>query len=176
MKATVKIVLGFWGLVFAIIVALNTLIRVSDTSGSIGLIEHKLWGHSIWDFIKPQYSENYKRWKLASEASERVAYLLERYGTDNLIRNEEFETQRREAIKWSGIAYDNASAIPEEYLIKCNEEFSKGYMEYFVNAMLNWRTGFVIKDGVIVEMGVIRYNRFIMWMRTKNSEDLREMR
>lgn len=49
-------------------------------------------------------------------------------------------------------------------------------MEYFVNAMLNWRTGFVIKDGVIVEMGVIRYNRFIMWMRTKNSEDLREMR
>ena len=172
-------VIGFFnvlGVLIVVLFILNSFIRVSDSSGSIGIIEDKLWGHSIWDFVKPPYSENYKRWKSASDASEKVADLLEKFGSEDLTLNNEFENHRQEAIKWSKIAYEKASAIPEEYLKKGNEELASKYTEYFVKAVGAWKNGFSSKDINLVKIGIEDYNNFLTWMHSKSKEDFKGMR
>ncbi|HRN49269.1 MAG TPA: hypothetical protein PKW69_14650 [Niabella sp.] len=172
-------VIGFFkvlGVLIVILFILNSFIRVSDTSGSIGIIEDKLWGHSVWDFVKPPYSENYKRWESASDASEKVADLLAKYGSEDLTLNDEFENYRQQAFEWSRIAYENASAIPEEYLKKSNEELADKYTEYFVKAVGAWKDGFSNKDIDLVEVGIESYNNFLTWMHSKSREDFKGIR
>lgn len=164
------------GALLIIAVVMNSLIRVSDNSGTIGIVEDKLWGYSIWDFFEPPYSDNYKRWKSATDASEKVADLLEKFGSDALTLNSDFESHRQDAIMWSKIAYEDASTISEEYLNKSNEDLASKYSEYFVKAVDAWKTGLSTKNTSLVNIGIEDYNNFLTWMHSKSRDDFKSMR
>ena len=176
MKITIRGIAGVIGIAFIILIVANSAVRVGDSSGNIGIIEDKLWGHSIWDFLKPKYSEDYNRWKSALDASGKVAELLQKYGSSELTLNIDLELQRKAAIKLSTIGFENASSITKDYLKENNDELPDKYFSYLVTALDNWQKGLSNKDVELVKQGISKYNDFITWMNSKNRDDFKNIR
>tara|TARA_R110002167_G_scaffold232356_1_gene437556 strand:+ start:675 stop:1025 length:351 start_codon:yes stop_codon:yes gene_type:complete len=105
MKNIAKIILGAIAALVVVIIACNSLVRVSDGSGaSWGIVEEKVFGKSIVSFLQPRWSDNYRRWELANQTSTEIASLIQIHGRE-IFTDASLEEERLRAVERLDEAY-----------------------------------------------------------------------
>jgi hypothetical protein len=130
----------------------------------------------LTDLLAPPWSENYKKWNAAANASERLETLLRTHGISRLTESNDLIQQRAQAQEASKSAYANAIAIPRDYLQSSNQDFAEVYFNHFVPAMDAIHKGLMSKDTKLVKKGVSDYNQFIQWIHSSKSSDFKTLR
>ncbi len=177
MKLLLKCIAIGVAALLVLVFALNTFVRVSDSSNrSVGLVEKFLFGRSIGEILAPPWSEDYKRWDSASAASASVADLLQKFGVRDLTLRNDLAEQRAHAEQMSKLAFERASAVSRAYLAASNADLPDAYFEHFIPAMDSWWHGFTAKDTTLVQQGISNYNAFLVWFRSHDRSDFKAMR
>ena len=161
--------------IIVIILVGNSLIRVSDSENDIGIFEEIFFGKSIFSFLQPPWSENYKRWDNASKGSDNVADVIAKYGK-SLVDSDDLDNIRLETAKISNSAYQDAKNIDLEYLKKSNDDLPEMFSTKLTKALEFWTEGLNEKDNNKMLKGNQHYNEFLQWMQSKNREDFNGLR
>jgi hypothetical protein len=147
----------------------NFIIRVSDGENDIGIFEEIFLGRSVFSFLQPPWSENYKLWDEASKKSNLIADIINKHGSA-LVDNEELENIRLEALEISSSAYLDASSVDLEYLKKSNNELPEMFSTKLTNALKLWSEGLKEKDYNKIVEGTQFYNDFLQWIQSKERD------
>ena len=126
--------------------------------------------------LTPSRSKDFESLYSATKASTSLVNLLEIYGANNIATENELAEQRLQATRLAKLAFEKASTISREYLAGSNAESPDEYFEHFVPAMDYFWHGFAKQDTALVQQGVSHYNKFLLWIKSKERSDFKVLR
>lgn len=166
----------FAGLLFfvvAIIFIANNFIIVSDGVKSYGIIEDKVFGKPIKEFVMLKFrSAEFKKYTEAEDAVNLVLFNLTNLGP-KVFENEKLI---KHLTQLATTAFQNANTIPDTYLAQSNEELPFYYKKHFLEALRLWSIGLENEDKTKIKEGILHYNLFLEWIKKHKSSDFKNLK
>jgi len=172
MKSIVTILI----VIIVILLAINSFLRVANGSESHGCIEELLFKKSFKKVIDNIFfSGSLNLYNEINESAFFVADLIAEYGY-RIVKDEELEDLRTKAINSLEIALYKCTKIQDSYLEESNKELPLKYRKHFQKALIHWKNGLENKDTEEVLIGNSEYNTFLIWIKTHERSDFKNMR